>query len=99
MHYLISITKLPKQSVHVSQFYFNHLNHLNGWLVNDHGPLVLELKTLSLNNVELLSGHKFFPLLLSLTEENLIVIGDYVHYKIIISQNELFEAQVKNAFI
>ena len=71
MHYLISITKLPKQSVHVSQFCFNQLNHLNVWLVCDQGPLVLELRALPLSNVELLSGHKLFPHFLSPSEGNL----------------------------
>ena len=71
MHYLISITKLPKQSVHVSQFCFNHLNHLNVWLVCDQGPLVLELRALPLSNVAPLSGHKLFPHFLSPSEGNL----------------------------
>ena len=48
-----SITKYPKQSVHVSQFYINHLNHLNIWLVSDQGPLVLELRALPLSYVGL----------------------------------------------
>ena len=93
MHYLISITKYPKQSVHVSQFYVNHLNHLNVWLVSYEGPLVLELRTLPLSYLELWSGHKVFPPLFVSSWRK---FKDYVHYKTIISQNELFEAQVHN---
>ena len=96
MSYLISITKYPKQSVHVSQFYVNHLNHLNVWLVSYEGPLVLELRTLPLSYLELWSGHKVFPPLFVSSWRK---FKDYVHYKTIISQNELFEAQVKNFFI
>ena len=36
---------LPKKSFQVSQFYINHLNHLNVWLTSDQRPLVLELRT------------------------------------------------------
>ena len=32
-----------KKSAHVSQFYINHLSHLNVGLVSNHGLLVLEL--------------------------------------------------------
>ena len=53
LHYLISITKLSKKSVHISQFCINHLNHLNVWLVSDQGPLVLELRTLPLTALKL----------------------------------------------
>ena len=35
LHYLISITKLSKKSVHVSQFYINHLSHFTVSLVSD----------------------------------------------------------------
>ena len=78
MSYLISITKYPKQSVHVSQFYVNHLNHLNVWLVSYEGPLVLELRTLPLSYLELWSGHKVFPPLFVSSWRK---FKDYVHYK------------------
>ena len=80
MHYLISITKLPKQSVHVSQFYFNHLNHLNAWLVSDQWPLVLDLRTLPLSNVNLWSGHKLFPHFLSPAEWKLKITSTTKQY-------------------
>ena len=93
MHYLLSITKLPNESVHVGQFYINHLNHWNFWLASDQGSLVLELRTLRLSYVELWPGHKLFPpFFVSSWRE----FKDYVHYKTIISQNVLFEAQIKN---
>ena len=93
MHYLRSITKLPKKSVHLSQFYINHLNRLNIWLATDQRPLVLELRTLPLSYSKLWSGHKLFPpFFVSGWRE----FKDYVHYKTIISQNVLFEAQIKN---
>ena len=96
MHYLLSITKLPNESVHVGQFYINHLNHWNFWLASDQGSLVLELRTLRLSYVELWPGHKLFPpFFVSSWRE----FKDYVHYKTIISQNVLFEAQVRNVFI
>ena len=96
MHYLRSITKLPKKSVHLSQFYINHLNRLNIWLATNQRPLVLELRTLPLSYSELWSGHKLFPpFFVSGWRE----FKDYVHYKTIISQNVLFEAQIKNFFI
>ena len=50
LHYFIGSTKLSKKSVHISQFYINHLRHLNVWLVSDLGPLVFEL---TLSYVEL----------------------------------------------
>ena len=37
LRYLISITKLSKKSVHVSQFYINHLSQFNVSLVSDKG--------------------------------------------------------------
>ena len=37
LHYLIGITKLSKKSVHVSQFYINHLSHFTVSLVSDKG--------------------------------------------------------------
>ena len=43
LHHFISITKLSKKTVHVSQFYINHLSHLNVWLVSDQEPLEQEL--------------------------------------------------------
>ena len=96
MHYLISIIKLPKKSVDVSQFYINHLNHLNVWLASNQGPLVLKLRTLPLSHSELWSGHKpFLPFCVSSWRE----FEDYVYYKTIISENVLFEAQVKIFFL
>ena len=96
MHYLRSITKLPKKSVHLSQFYINHLNRLNIWLATDQRPLVLELRTLPLSYSELWSGHKLSPpFFVSGWRE----FKDYVHYKTIISQNVLLEVQFKNFFI
>ena len=92
MHYLISITRLPKKSVHVSQFYINHLNHLNVWLASGQGPLVLELRNLPLSYVELWSGHILFP---PFFDSSWREFKNYVHYKTIISQNVLFEARVK----
>ena len=64
--------QITKQSVHLGQFYFNRLNLLNVWLVSDQGPLVLELRTLPLSNVEL---HKLFPYFLSPTEGNLKIMS------------------------
>ena len=95
MHYLISTTKLPKKSVHVSQFYINHLNHLNVWLASDQGPwcLSLELYLWAMWNSDL--AINFPPFFVSSLRE----FKDYVHYKTIISQNVLFEAQIKNFFI
>ena len=61
LHYLISITKLPKKSVNVSQCFINHPKHLNVWLVSDQGPLVLEFRILTLSYVEFWSGNKLFP--------------------------------------
>ena len=92
MHYLISTTKLPKKSVHVSQFYINHLNHLNVWLASDQGPwcLSLELYLWAMWNSDL--AINFPPFFVSSLRE----FKDYVHYKTIISQNVLFEAQIKN---
>ena len=52
LHYLISITKLSKESVQISQFYINNTSH-NVWLVSGQWPLVLELRTLLLSYVEL----------------------------------------------
>ena len=91
----MSITKLPKQSVHVSQFYINHLNRLNVWLVSDQKSLLFELRPLPLSYVELWFGRKVFPPFVSSWRE----FKDYVHYKSIISQNVIFEAHVKNFFI
>ena len=43
LHYLI--TYLSKKSVHISQFYVNHVSYLNVLLGSDQEPLVLELRT------------------------------------------------------
>ena len=48
LHYLISVIKSSKKSVHKSQFYINHVSQ---------EP---ELRTLSLSYVELWSEHKLF---------------------------------------
>ena len=61
LHYLTSNSKLSKKSVHVSQFYINHVSHLNVWLVSYQGPLVLELRMqdfLSFNITETICGIK-----------------------------------------
>ena len=87
--------QITKKSVDVSQFYINHLNHLNVWLASNQGPLVLKLRTLPLSHSELWSGHKpFLPFCVSSWRK----FEDYVYYKTIISENVLFEAQVKIFF-
>ena len=60
LHFLISITKLSKKSVHKSQLYINHASHPNTWLVSDQEPLKLELRTLPWSYVELWYEHKPF---------------------------------------
>ena len=68
------IIKKKEETVHVSQFYINHLHlrHLNVWLVSDQGPLELELRNLPLSYVELRSGDNLFtPILLSPVEGSL----------------------------
>ena len=57
---------------------------------------MLELRTLPLSYLKLWSGHKLLsPFFVSSWRE----FKDYVHYKTVISENVLFEAQVKISFI
>ena len=68
LHYLI--TYLSKKSVCISQFCIYYVSHVNVWLVNDQGPLVLELRTSPLSYPELWSEHKT-PTIFLIVAENI----------------------------